>query len=345
MKKQFADYSWLAGSHGTRGSMWEGPDHLLVVEARGLYFAFSEIYRRVDYRNIQTIVVTRTGRHVGLTFLTGVGMLLFGWFAWRTQGEEPYLPITLGLAAGLLAVLTVMHLARGATCVCTLQTAVQVLKLKPLRHLRTALPVVRRLEELCLEHQRNLVTDPSASFQRPSVSVPLAGVRRPWSGSGFVLISGVLSLLWGLFLATELFLSSPFFTLLNVFTGVASTIFAIVALVRTSDLMTPPPLAGALWAGLATHLVSAIALYGFAIASLAGLGSSSPQDIMERNSRTSENFFGSLPAYSFEQAGGLGWILVILGAVLVVCGVVQLPYSARPVGVEPEAAPPPLSPP
>jgi hypothetical protein len=122
MKKQFADYTWLAGNHGGRGSLWQGPDHLLVIEGKGFVLAMSEIYRRLDYKKIQALTLTETRRYVWMGFLLGLGSLIFALLTWAAWGREPFLPITLALPAGLLAILFVVHLARGRTCSCTLQT-------------------------------------------------------------------------------------------------------------------------------------------------------------------------------------------------------------------------------
>ena len=81
MKKAFDDYTWLAGRAGTRGSLWQGPDHLLVVEGKGFVFPYREVYRRIDYKNIQALMLTRTMRFVwlGVLYVLLLGLLLAGW--------------------------------------------------------------------------------------------------------------------------------------------------------------------------------------------------------------------------------------------------------------------------
>src|SRR5215212_5206770 len=66
MIKTFQDYTLLAGGHGRRGSIWRGPDHLLVVEGSGVLFALTESYRRIDYENIQALSLVRTQRYAWL---------------------------------------------------------------------------------------------------------------------------------------------------------------------------------------------------------------------------------------------------------------------------------------
>ncbi len=350
MKKQFADYTWLAGSHGRRGSLWQGPDHLLVVEGRGVVLALTELYRRIDYRNIQILTITPTRSHVWLSVLSGLAALLFGWFTSLAWDSEIFLPISLGLPAGLLAVIGIVQFARGPTCICTLQTSVQELRLKPLNRLATARPVMLHLESLCREHQRELTAAPSATpsghplaaSAPPPPLVPRHGAKSPWNHGGPIRFAGLLAVVWGLLLAGELFVSSPLYTMLNVLAGVASTILAIVALVRTTQYLLPSPLPGVLWTALGIHLLSALALYVLALVSTqALLFDESPQAFIERTQRTAEDFFGTLPAFRFDQTRGWGWGVVTLGGVLVVCGVVQLIYSLR--RHTPSAEPPPLS--
>ena len=59
MKKAFGDYKHLAGK-GRAGSLWEGPDHLLYIESAGVFLAFSESYKRIDFGKIQAISIART---------------------------------------------------------------------------------------------------------------------------------------------------------------------------------------------------------------------------------------------------------------------------------------------
>jgi hypothetical protein len=355
MKKQFADYTWLAGNHGGSGSLWQGPDHLLVVEGKGVLLALSEVYRRLDYKNIQALTLTPTRRYTWVGVLLGVGALILGLLTWATLSQEPYIPISLGLPTGLLLVLLVVHLARGQTCACTIQTAVQVLKLKPLNRLHTAQPVFQRLEALCLEHQKGLpvvelgamVSAAAASSAAipPSMYAPMAGAKPPWSGSGWVLAAGLLAIGWALMLAGELFVQGMFFTTVNMAVGCASAVMVIVALVRSYQQSVPGGLAAALWGGLVMHLLSALALFALTVAGTAtAVGDSTPVEILESNQRTSEDAFKHLAAFQFEQAGPWGWAFLGLAFILACFGAMQLIYGPRrksAIVAAPAATPPP----
>ncbi|RBP42604.1 hypothetical protein DES53_106313 [Roseimicrobium gellanilyticum] len=359
MKKQFADYTWLAGNHGSKGSLWQGPDHLLVIEGKGFLLALSEVYRRLDYKNVQALTLTETRRYVWMSFLLGIGALLFALLTWATWNQEPFIPISLALPAGLLAILLAVHLARGRTCSCTLQTAVQVLRLKPLNRLQTALPVIQRLETLCQQHQQGMpVMTPESLAAAPapsSMPTPMgyasaAGMKPPWSGSGWVLAAGLLSVGWAMVLAGELFVSNLLFTVLNMLVGGASFIMAIVALVRAHLQKVPVGLSGALLGGLVTHFGTGVLLAVVGVMSTAKLNKqATPLEILERNQRASEDLFNNLAACSFGEAGALGWALLGIAMVLACCGIVQLVYSPRRKGAAgatgaavPPATPPPM---
>jgi hypothetical protein len=361
MKKQFADYTWLAGNHGGKGSLWQGPDHLLVIEGKGFLLAMSEVYRRLDYKNIQALTLTETRRYVWMGCLLGIGALMFGLLTWATWGREPFLPITLALPAGLLGIFFTVHLARGRTCSCTLQTAVQVLRLKPLDRVQTAMPVIERLEALCLQHQRGLpvmsaealAAASSAASAMPGAMgpLPVAGMKPPWSGSGWLLGAGILAIVWALALAGELYVSGLFFTVMNMLLGGASFIMAIVALVRSYLQKVPVALAGSLWGGLATHFGTAGLLLAVGVVRTTQTTTErSPLEILEQNQRASEDLFVNLAACTFDQAGALGWALLGVAMVLGCCGAVQLVYSPRKKGAvvtsgatTPPAMPPPMA--
>lgn len=363
MKKQFADYTWLAGNHGGKGSLWQGPDHLLVVEAKGLVMALSEVYRRLDYKNVQALTLTETKRYTWMGLLLGLGALIFGVLTWATRDQEVFIPLSLGLPAVLLVILLTVHLARGRTCACTLQTAVQVLRLKPLTRVQTAQPVIERLEALCMEHQKGLaVVEMGAAAAAAAAAAghmapfapryaSAAGLKPRWAGGTWVLLAGLLSVGWALALAGELFVDGLFFTVISMLVGGASAVIAIIALVRANQFKIPGALAGSLWGGLGMHLVAAVALFAVAVTATANsVTKRSALEIIERNEHAAEDLFGYLAAARFEEAGAFGWALLALALMLATCGVIQLVHAPRRKGgadelvtKAPPAAPPPMS--
>src|SRR5690348_4321998 len=118
MTKSFENYTLLAGGHGRRGSIWRGPDHLLVVEGGGVLFALSETYRRIDYENIQAMSLVRTQRYGWLlaAFIAPLALmaaiLLIMILAGAGSSEITVVTILFGVPLLLVPfILLVVHLA------------------------------------------------------------------------------------------------------------------------------------------------------------------------------------------------------------------------------------------
>lgn len=346
MKKSFDDYTLLAGSHGARGSLWLGKEHLLVIEGRGWVLPISEVYRRVDYANIQALGITPTSGYVWIAIATGLGAGLFGLFTALAWGEEPFLPISLGLPAGLLLVLFVLHLLRGPTCACTLQTAVQVLKLRPLGRMRAAVPAMEQLEALCREHQGAMpeaqALAGSVATPLPPMAAPMAGVKPPWAGSKWVLGAGAGALVWGMLLAGELFVDGMPYTLLELGVGVTAFLLGVLAIVRALRMQVPGPLGVALWGFPFASFLAAIGLYAGAIA---GVVKHSLEEAVTRgrNAPNVDQLLIELANLRFSETEGWGIGLVGIGVLIGIAGLVMLSYgrSSGPAAVARETPPPP----
>jgi hypothetical protein len=352
MKKTFDDYTWLAGSHGARGSLWLGKEHLLVIEGRGWVLPVSEVYRRVDYANIQALSIAPTSGHLWIAVAAGLGAVLFGLLTVLAWGEEPFLPISLGLPAALLTLIFFVHLLRGPTCACSLQTAVQVLRLRPLNRMRTAVPVMEQIEELCRQHQGampapDVLAGDAAPL--PPMAAPIAGIKPPWAGSRWVLGAGAGALLWGLLLAGELFVDGVPFTMLNMLCGAVAFTLGVIALVRAYRMRVPGPLAVSLWGFPAGGIAAAIALYAMAIGAVI---KNNLDDVMlrGRNSTNADQLLAALANFRFEETQNWGWALVGLGLLIGVAGLIMLGYGPRRTSIPvvattsaPTPPPPPVA--
>lgn len=134
-----------------RGSLWMGPDHLLMIIRSG----YTQEYKRFYYKDIQGIHLraTSTGTVLGsvLGAITGICLLVLGlgWAFWHW--EAIWLLLWGATTAFWILVLT-YHLIRGRTCECLIQTAVQtesLVSLKRLRPSRKAFHILReKIEEL-----------------------------------------------------------------------------------------------------------------------------------------------------------------------------------------------------
>jgi hypothetical protein len=128
---------------GKRVELWLGADHLLLVEWDG----YREYYKRFRFREIQAVVVRKTGGSAAITAVLGALIafliILVASIA-PAQEAYPFLIIFGALAVLFFAV----NLALGPTCRCELRTAVQTLDLPSLRRLRDARKMLARLAPL-----------------------------------------------------------------------------------------------------------------------------------------------------------------------------------------------------
>jgi hypothetical protein len=143
-------------------TLWLGPDHLLVVEARG----YTESYRRFYYRDIGSIVTRGTGVAKVWNLILGLLVLGIGIAAAATAAENR---ITWAIPGVSLLLLLLINVVRGASCVSQITTRVQTAPL-PLRRRRAARRALSLLRERVLEAQRPL-TAPAAN--------DLAGMGQP----------------------------------------------------------------------------------------------------------------------------------------------------------------------
>jgi hypothetical protein len=355
MKKSFENYTYLAGRTGGKGSLWQGDDHLLVVEGRGWLLPFTEVYRRVDYDKIQVITLVPSKTHVWASVGFGVSAVIFGLLAFLSRNEEPFLPVSLAVPAVLLTVLLVVNIARGSSCRCSIQTAVQILRLRPLVRVRSAEPVMKLLEDLCRRQQANLVPPPMrapvAAEAAPALSLPpglpetLPGGKPPWPGSNWTFATGLLMLLWGPVLAAELFVPGLLLTSGNVLLGAAVLVMGIVALVHTLRYRAPLALLTCLWVNLAVDLLAGLAMYIVAVAGVMHQGLEKPDAVLGRSSLENERIFTALADYSIDQCEPWGWGLVLLGSLLLLLGLSIVVYGGKarraPAARATETPPPP----
>lgn len=352
MTTAFADYNLIAGNHGPRGSLWEGPDHLLVVEGRGWPLSYQEIYRRVDYTHVQSLTLVRTKSYLWLNLAWGFGALLYGFFIFLAWSSERYVFISLVAPEALLLVGFLLHLIRGPTCACALQTNVQLLRLRPLHRTRTAEPAMQKLVALCQRHQAGMSSAESESSSAASSLTrspeEIAGAKPPWSGTVWTAVCGGALILWGLALGAELFVPGIPFAALDGALGGAAFCLSITALARATRMRVPGHLLGTLWAGLVAELTAAAALYVLAVAAVirtdvVGAGRFDP-----KRSFSNERVIAAISDFRFDEAGRWGWGLIILGAVLALIGVATLAFGGVKKGAAPQAPPspgPPAMPP
>lgn len=132
-----------------RTSLWEGPDHLLLVTA----WPGGESYRRFFFRDIQSIVVRRTARRLWVNVILFVLMLATAgpmfYFA-ADDGEMSVAGVAFAAVFGLFILITSLL---GPTCETRFQTAVQTERISSLNRVRTATRALARIQPRILEAQ------------------------------------------------------------------------------------------------------------------------------------------------------------------------------------------------
>ncbi len=171
---------------GTTYSLMLGDDHLLQVESdRG----FSEQYRRFYFRDIQAIILRKNSRFLVGNIILGasLGLLLAiaaaflpssfanGASSWNRLLNEPaeFIGVMLlGSFAVLIVILWLVHLLRGGTCICHIQTAVQTEELPSLYRIARARRVLEQLRPLILQAQTQAPQESSGAGMPESGTVP-----------------------------------------------------------------------------------------------------------------------------------------------------------------------------
>ncbi|HSJ02239.1 MAG TPA: hypothetical protein VK956_07275, partial [Verrucomicrobium sp.] len=352
MKKAFDDYTLLVGGTGGKGSLWQGPDHLLVVEGQGWIVPYGEVYRRIDYDKIQALTLVPTQTHIWASVGFAAGAALFALIAFFTRAE-PFILVTVIVPALMFLTLLVVNVARGGTCRCSLQTAVQVLKLKPLVRTRTASRVVREITALCRQHQgdRTLDSLPPSTVsldKAPDLPDVMPGSKLPWTGNIWTFATGLVLIVWGGVLAGELFVNGVTYTVVNAVLGAASLVMGILALVRTIRYRVPGVVLVSLWSSLFLDLVAGVVMYIIAVVGVMKQTMADSGAAISKSNFQEQQVLTALSDFSLEQSGPWGWGLVALGALLLLAGLIMVVVGGRPKGSSAPAksassgSPPPL---
>jgi hypothetical protein len=136
-------------------SLYQGPDHLLLVHSTG----YSERYQRFYFRDIQAFYVRRTDLWyyvTGILLVFGLLLLALGISVGDVGG------VILDVFGGLLALGGVLYAAGGPSCACHVQTAVQTERVPSLNRLRRTRKVLAQIRPLIDEAQR-AVAGPAAA--------------------------------------------------------------------------------------------------------------------------------------------------------------------------------------
>jgi len=350
MKKRFDIYEHLAG-----GTLWEGPDHLLYIERTGWPLAFTESYRRVDYAKIQAISYARTRWFVVLFIALLAVLALVSWGLWATHDSIPGMVI-FGALTTVVFVMTVVHLARGPTCVCKIQTAVQVLNLRSLNRLRPTLRCVARLTQLCLQHQGGQALTPevlAAADALPQAASPTAampsfvrGPKPPYPGSLLVKIGLPLLIVGGLMMLAEPFIQHLGFFFAAGLVGGVADILVLLALASMSRYALPASLKISLWGAMVNVILSFVAGYALLMKSTFSTMQDNLKSGRGKTIDANMDFWRWMSDATLADMGWIGWLWMACGGFAILFAIIGLPagfFGASAPAVS--APPPPLAPP
>lgn len=103
-----------------RTRLYQGPDHLLVVQSTG----YTEEYKRIFYRDIRYVEVRLNKGQLWHTIISG-GLVLFFLLLYYLN-----VPAAVAVIFGLPCVVwLLLNLYRGPSCDCYINTSVQTLKI------------------------------------------------------------------------------------------------------------------------------------------------------------------------------------------------------------------------
>ncbi len=357
MKKAFGDYRFLTGGGRTRGSLWEGPDHLLCIESEGFLVELTESYRRIDYAKIQAITYGRTRVWAVMIVCQMVLAALFSWpvihsinFRRGVYIDPSDLPVAVmgGLALLITLVALIVNLVKGPTCVCKVQTAVQSLRLKPVVRVKEARKLAGKIAVLCQQHQESVVTASSEAGSPVdgafvSSMAPLLQTKAPFTGSPLMRWGFLLLLLGGGMTAGEVFVNSLAYFLADVTFASAGSIMLVIALIRSTQVELPPVLKGTLWAAVINFIFGAALGFGLYIYASISI----TEKLIRAGTRfpmqndVSGELLKWLAHVGFDELGWCAWLVVVVGAINVLLALLGLPsvLHYRPSVVSPPPLP------
>lgn len=270
---QNSPYRKLAGTFlgaFTVKTLWQGSDHLLLVET----FLARERYRRFYYKDIQAVILRQTGTfrtwNWVWTALILLAVLLAALFSWP--------PTACALFGGACAAILAIHLVRGSTCEVRIQTAVQMHPLGMLKRRRLALAVMDRIKPL-VEGAQGIVSvgditvapwgAPGDDGQKRdgATRTPLEPTAPQATTDPYIpllhrLLFGLL-LVAGICRAVELRFDYLILAMLDMLLLAATLVLATVAIVRWFRHTRGTRLAVLSWLCLALTILHALAAYIF----------------------------------------------------------------------------------
>lgn len=153
--------------------LYLAPDHLMLVGSS----TWNESYRRFFFRDIQAFIIKKS--HWGLLYSALWTLMFFLVAAIAVQVDDVGAVVTWGIACVFLVGLGT-NIARGPTCVCLIQTAVQTTRIAPLNRVRRAQRFLEQLKPLLAQAQTPATPTPTSSHS----GMPPADTPNPTPSTG-----------------------------------------------------------------------------------------------------------------------------------------------------------------
>ena len=246
-------------------TLWQGGDHLLQIYSR----VGVEDYKRFYFNDIQAIITRKTIAGKIQNIVLGLLLLLFTIPAVLNDGGWSAFWATL---AGVLLILVLVNLSRGATCETKLLTAVQTEKLHSLYRLKNAINVMDRLRSVIQSVQGRLSREERSKIPVRRVNDnAVKGSSQQANSSktlprhekgGFHLVLFGLLVLYGGLTSSGFFFNHVVVTFLSAIAGICMGIFVIIALVEQHNTDMSNALRVITWASLGFVAITFVAGYG-----------------------------------------------------------------------------------
>ena len=165
---------------GRRVQLWEGNEHLLLVEWDG----YREYYKRFDYRDIQAFIVRKTNESTIFNAILGAIVCVLA--ALAIGASEIGLRVFLLVLAGVLGLILLVNALSGPSCRCSIRTAVQTDDLPSLNRLRRSRKVLARLRPLIAAAQGQLAPEEIPVRMRELEQTPAASPGEPAAPQRYV---------------------------------------------------------------------------------------------------------------------------------------------------------------
>jgi hypothetical protein len=156
---------------GRRNQLWQGEEHLLLVESDG----HREYYKRFRYQDIQAVIIRKTAEGKIMNGILAVIVVFFA--AIGLSVNQSGARIFLLVLAGSFLALLLLNTLFGPTCSCQLRTAVQVADLPSLDRLRRAHKVLNRLRPQIAAAQGQLAPEEIPARMRELIA-PAADAQK-----------------------------------------------------------------------------------------------------------------------------------------------------------------------